>query len=270
MLRLLLCFVLAYGGYVAAEDSAGVIWLGAGKAKCGGILIEPDVVLSTKSCIKSSYEVLWPFKSGFSLPLYEHNSADLIVIFLERAWSETVRLIHTSELSNLTKGLPVHFSNKHYSTRNWIDDLGQSTITAFYGLERPLIGSPMWSDFGIVGMMIGDKTALRLDPYFGFITATIRTGRGKRPKRPTPISVPETPNMIVIEAQHVQAAQPTPAAQPEQVIQPAAKPVLSVEPVPVVPSVEIKPPESLGCACSQARRRRSTFWSARFFGRFFR
>ena len=256
-----LCFLLAYGSFVAAEESQGLVWLGVNKAKCGGILIEPDVVLSAKSCIKDNFEVLWPFKSGVISPRYEYEEADLVVIFLERSWAKTTQLINTSELSNLKNGLHVYFTNKHHSAESWIDALEPLTITAFRGLNYPLVGSPMWSRWGVIGMMIDDQTALRLDPYFAFIALAIKAGRDRRPKAPTPSITANTTTAIVIEAQHVH-------------IEPSLEPNVESSTQPVLQNpVETKPPESLGCRCSQVRRdsrgvgnRRFLEFVRRFFG----
>lgn len=271
-----LFFLFALAGYSSSEDPPGLVWLGVEKATCGGILIEPDVVISAKSCFESQTRVIWPFVSTISKP-YKHDSADLAVVFLENSWNNTVKLIHTSELSHLKQMLHIRFSNQVSSVGNWIDAVDDAKITAPFGPKPPLIGSPMWAELGTgnlraIGMVNGERTALRLDPYFGFIASVLKILRETKPKQP--VSAPPKQEFVVL---------PALPATPTSIRIPVTS-VVAQDPIPIIsgsseppseqvaPRTEAKapPPESLGCACSQVRRGSSGFWGGRFFGRFFR
>lgn len=262
-----LFFLFALTGYSSSEDPPGLVWLGVEKATCGGILIEPDVVISAKSCFESQTRVIWPFVSTISRP-YKHESADLAVVFLENSWHNTVKLIHTSELSYLKQMLHIRFSNQVSSVGNWIDAVDDAKITAPFGPKPPLMGSPMWAELGTgnlraIGMVNGERTALRLDPYFGFIASVLKIPRETKPKQP--VSAPAKRDLVVIPALPAAPLLETPAS-----IRIPATSVVTRDLIPVVsePSKRAEtsaPPESLGCACSQVRR-----GSSGFFRRFFR
>lgn len=266
---LLLFFLFAFESYSDSSTHAGLVWLE--NPSCGGILIEPDIVLSLNACLGSKTEVVWPYRSQISYSV-RHLDSKLAILVLVRDLPDPVELIRTSELSHLKQMMPIHFSNLEQSIANWIDTLGNTTFTAFYGPEPALIGSPVWTELepgGLraVGMITGEKTAIRLESYFNFINTQVKLAHERKPK-----TVPEStrdqgtvifPGVTVVPKHIVTLPAEVVSVQIEASVIPAAAPLpVAIEPEKIEPSQPAqgnssspaKPPVSLGCSCSQVRR----------------
>lgn len=243
MHRIALSFLLLLYSSLLGSQEEGVVWLE--HPSCGGILVEPDVVLSLKTCVTPETQVVWPFKSKI-IERIRHADANLAILTLERELRAPVKLINISELSLLKQGLPIRFSNLERSKSNWVDILGPSEFIVFDGLEQPLLGAPVLTDLPgkglrVVGMLIDERKAMRLDPYYRFIHDGIqfaRTSKVNSVFAVLPAIAEPGRERVVISAQVVEP----PKMQPE---------------LPSNPNKVDKPsrgPESLGCSCSQVRR----------------
>ncbi|MEI6805824.1 MAG: hypothetical protein WCK49_04885 [Myxococcaceae bacterium] len=175
-------------------------------------------------------------------------ASNLAIFMLDYSLPHPARLIQTSELKYLKEGnRKIQFLSAGQPVESWIDIL-ESTKFTIFSSKPALIGSPVWAvlDSGedrVIGLITGEKTAMRLDPYFSFISQWIKSAREEKERAP-----------IVIPATSVAPRNPT-IIFPAKVVE---SPAQRVEPKtePKSESVLVKPPESLGCSCSQVRRLR--------------
>ncbi len=264
MRQAILCFLFAFGGYSSSDEPPGLVWLGHQKGPiCGGILIEPDIVVTAKTCLESYVEVIWPFKSK-SDHIRRHTKADLAILILENSYPNTVQRIHISELGNLKRMLPIYFTDKRHQVKTWIHAMDEDSaeFTPYLSQESLLKGSPVWTDLEsggprVIGMMIEERKALRLDPYFNYMTTEIDLGREKRrlaPSNSTEDPLPPVQKPAIKIPAQVLAEPSKPESTPEPQVEPRVEPSAGPAPILTPASVPTRPPESLGCSCSQVRR----------------
>lgn len=246
---ILIAFLFSSGILSDSEYPSGLVWLE--NPTCGGVLIEPDAIIVVKTCLGPNLEVAWPYRSNIRYSVLLPRS-DLAILFLEDRLPNPVQLMSPEEFTHLVANNKfVRLANLQTSVTNWIGTIedGKFSLdfpTGSFWLGVPVMTHPDVGPSYLLGIVKEDHSVLRLDPYYQLILGELKQAceenrriscvKQEPPRQATPILVSTPP----VPPTPPEVPTPTPVTRPND-----------VNGAPTPPTM--KPPESLGCSCSQVR-----------------
>ncbi|MBH2005789.1 MAG: hypothetical protein I8H75_00320 [Myxococcaceae bacterium] len=228
-----------------------MVWLE--NPTCAGVLIEPDIVLSLKTCLGSHTSIVWPYRTRI-LETIQSPDANLAILKLGKSLPNPVPIIQMAERSFIKEGCPIYFSNLQQSTSNWIDRISPESLFLLDGLEPPLLGSPVLTSIPgqgerVVGLLTKSKQAIRLESYYAFIFKGIqfiqngnKTLESRVKENGDYLTLPAIPiqeSLRLLAIPVSDETQASPSVNSSHLQAAASNPDI---------------PQSLGCRCSQVRR----------------
>ena len=243
-----------------SEYPAGLVWLGKPQFLCGGVLVEPDVVIAEAACVGDETRVIWPYKSEIKYTVKTRRpNSRIAIFFLENILPNPVELSRQV----LTKQ-SVWTSNTERTIRDWVQDVRDLELTVEFGfktehgwgpslLSAPIFTEPVRGVYHALGLMIGESTALRLGPYIESISAELQSACLLKTR--VFCQVPQLEQALAVIPAVVSDST---IAIPARVVisEKVEQAISTVMPIPPEkPGMEavVRPPESLGCSCSQVK-----------------
>jgi len=243
------------------------------KPRCGGLLIRRDAILTLQKCVQNNTKLISPIQKA-PISAIKIMGSELMIVFFNKPLPG--KGFNVPEYPNplIQQEQVIVFGNNHESTGSLIDKITDQYIWAsndkgwfsFFNWrdnqEAPqLYGSPMLAQIPgstqtlrPIGIMLDTYQAIRIDTYSQSILEILTEHPFVETSEsiyvPVVVVRNETP-LLIIEAQNLPADKPSSTSNtPEPQVDPPIKSDLAeIEPIAQLP------PESLGCVCSQIRRR---------------
>ncbi len=217
---------------------------------CGGIVVGRQAILTLKECISSSSELITPVKLKPTHFLMHTDDLVGLLIFPEPLPYEPIVLGGSrNNLQSQHIGQRVNIGNSVQSIESSITQISANHLWIASGISPVLVGSPLWSvsspsrAYRAIGLMVDERTALKLDLYADFVNSYVRSpSRGSQKIVSLPaIAVSDRKPIVSLNAEivgsqtHENPIEPTPETQSPTTEQPRSS----------------TGPQSVGCACSQ-------------------